>query len=44
MTKAYTVTVQVEVYGDSLENAKENAIQYFNQVANITDDEVKEVK
>ena len=40
MTKAYTVTVEVEVTGDSLENAKDNAIQYFNQVDNIRDDEI----
>ena len=42
MTRAYKVTLEVEVYGDNLENAKDNAIEYFNQVSEVADSEIVE--
>lgn len=43
MIRQYTVTLEVAVFGDNLENAKTNAIEYFNQVNSIDDEEIKAI-
>lgn len=42
--KQYEVTIKVTVSGSSKDRAKDNALEYFRQIDNIKDSEIKEVK
>lgn len=36
----YTVTIVVSVDGDTLEQAKENALEYFHNMTEVQDSEI----